>query len=257
MFNIAEFSSHVSRTGTLQTNKFVVKFAPPPVLAGSILGAGFSDTQKTLSYRISSFKVPGVSFDIQNSYRYGVGPQEKFPTNINFTDVSMNIIDTVNNSLWKYFYTWINKIFDYTGDRGGSSPNYVAEYKKYYSTDVFIGVYDNSAILANVIVLKHAYPTNIGDVNLSWADKSRLYEFSSNFTFREWYVENVSFGQFTGGSELGPDQTVQVPPAPPRSPRQPTPPTGVNDPVIRNGVQEGFVGLTGETVQTPVFAAGA
>lgn len=214
MFNIRDFSSHINRTGTVQTNKFYVEIASPNIFAPS-------EIQRTIKYRASSVRIPGVNLDVLNSYRYGVGPNEKFPTNVNFQDVSISFIDTGNIDLWKYFYSWMNGIFDYTGSSGGSQPSYKTEYKDYYATDLFIYVMDNSGKLVNVVGLKEAYPIGLDNVGLSWSDNNKLYEFNVNFTFREWYVDGYAATQFDSQRTASPGlTTTQVVPQRTESPRQ-------------------------------------
>ena len=213
MFNIRDFSSHINSTGTVQTNKFFVEIASPNIFAPD-------ETQRLIQYRASNVRIPGVSFDQLNSYRYGIGPQEKFPTNVNFQDISINFIDTGNNDLWKYFYAWTNGIFDYTGVSGGSSPSYQVEYKDYYATDIFIHVMDNSGNQTLSVGLKEAYPISVDNVGLAWSENNKLFEFNVNFTFREWYIEDATFGQFESGAQLSPGLTSQVVPQQTGSPRE-------------------------------------
>lgn len=221
-FNISDFSAHLNKTGTIQTNKFKVRIPPPKIF-------GSSTIDQVLEYRASSVKIPGVSFDFQNVFRYGVGTQQKMPTNIHLADIDITFIDTGNNDLWKRFAKWMNGIFDFTGTSGGSQPSYTTEYKKYYETDIQIFVYDNEGFLVNLIVLREAYPVALNDVNLSWSENNRLYQFTARFSFREWYYDGYSVSQFQSGAQIGPGQTAEVIPQRTESPRpQESPESGAN-----------------------------
>lgn len=211
-FNIANFSAHISKFGTVQTNKFRVDIGTPAILRPINNGDLYQ-------YRASSVRVPGANFDMQNVSRYGVGPQQKFPTNVNFTDIDVTFVDTNYNALWKYFTIWMNGIFDYTGIAGGSQASYRVEYKTNYVADTDIYVYANSGDLVNKITLKDAFPVSLGDVNLSWSENSRLYEFTVRFSFKEWFFEGYQTTAFQSGAVLGPSATSQVLPQPTESPR--------------------------------------
>ena len=212
MFNIAQFSSNLNDRGTLQTNKFMVRIPPPRII-------GPTGLDRILEYRANAVRIPGISFDLQNTFRYGVGPQQKFPTNVNITDIDITFVDTCKTDIWKRFFTWMNGIFDFTGRSGGSQPSYKTEYKTYYETDLRIFVYDNDGNVANRIVLKEAFPTSLGDVSLSWSDNNQLYQFTVRFAFREWYFEGYNQRTFRSGAALGPGLSAQVVPQPTESPR--------------------------------------
>jgi hypothetical protein len=215
MFNIARFSAHINNSGTVQTNKFIVRI-PPPI----ILQNGFEVVQRSIEYRANSVKVPGVDLDTQNVSRYGIGPSQKFPTNVNFTDVDINFLDTNGNYIWKYFAKWMNGIFDYTGTSGGNSePSYKVEYKKYYQTDIQIFVFDNAGRQTNAIILKETFPISLSDVSLSWSENNRLYEFNVRFSFKEWFYSGYDMGVYESGATIGPGQTAQVVPQRTESPR--------------------------------------
>jgi hypothetical protein len=211
-FNIANFSAHVNRFGTVQTNKFRVEIGTPAILSRI-------NNNELYQYRASSVKIPGVNFDMQNVARYGVGPLQKFPTNVSFTDIDVTFLDTNYNSLWKYFTIWMNGIFDYTGVAGGSQASYAVEYKSNYVADTNIYVHSNSGDLVNKITLKEAFPVSLGDVNLSWSQNNRLYEFTVRFSFREWFFEGYQTTSFESGAVLGPSASSQVLPQPTESPR--------------------------------------
>jgi len=213
MFNIARFSAHINDRGTLQTNKFIVRFRPPYMMGPNPV------IDPSIEYRANSVKIPGVDLDTQNVSRYGVGPSQKFPTNVNFTDIDINFVDMNNNAFWKYFAKWMNGIFDYTGVSGGSQPSYKVEYKKYYETDIQIFIFDNAGNQTNAIILKEAFPISLSDVSLSWSENNKLYEFSVRFAFKEWFYSGYNMGVYDSGASIGPGQTAQVVPQRTESPR--------------------------------------
>ena len=215
MFNIAKFSGNLSKHGTLQTNKFYVDIPPPRIFSPS-------EIQEVIRYRASSVRIPGVALVLQRVFRYGVGPEQKFPTNVNFTDININFIDTANKDLWKKFTVWFNDMFDFTGLRGGGIASYKTEYKQYYTTDIKIHIFDNEGKQRNVVVLMEAFPTTLSEVGLSWSDNNRVYEFSVGFAFRQWYYESYAVGEFESNAIIGPELSSTPFPRRVDSPRPPS-----------------------------------
>lgn len=222
-FNIARFSAHINKYGTVQTNKFKVRIVSPAIFGATAIS-------KIYEHRANSVSIPGVNLDTQNVSRYGVGPQQKFPTNVIFNDIDITFLDTEKNNLWRHFADWMNRIFDYTGTiparTGGSAPSYKVEYKKYYETRIEIFVYDNSENISNVVILKEAFPTSLSDVSLSWSENNKLYEFTVKFAFSEWYYDGYIGSVFNSNvavsSLTGLTTTAPIPPAtgaPPNPPR--------------------------------------
>jgi hypothetical protein len=220
VFNIKDFSAHINKFGTLQTNKFAVEIFPPAIFNP------LEFERNTMTFRASSARIPSASLDLQRVMRYGVGPEQKFPTNINFTDISITFIDTVENTLWKRFATWINAIFDFTGPSGGSEASYATEYKKNYASHAIkiyvYDAYDTGNATKNTIVLKEAFPVSLSEVGVSWSENNKLYEFTVGFTFREWYYEEYvepPLRTASPGAELGPRLTTTPVPLRTESPR--------------------------------------
>jgi hypothetical protein len=234
-FNVARFSSNLRQYGTLQTNKFIVRIPTPELFDPSQL-------DPIIEYRANNVRVPGVALDLQRVFRYGVGPEQKFPTSVNFTDININFVDTQNKDIWKRFSFWFNGIFDYTGLRGGSQASYKTEYKAYYTTDIEIHVFDNDGNRISVIVLKEAFPTTLSEVGLSWSENNKLYEFSVGFAFREWYFQDYSVGTFQSGAILAPSATSSVQP---RSVESPRPPASRSDPFGLNATPSNETGTSG------------
>lgn len=213
-FNIDTFRAEVTGRGTIQTNKFEVLIPLP-----KSLGATNVYTSQMLTMRAENVKFPGVNLDLTSVNRYGYGPRQRMPFNVNFNDNSITFIEDEQNTVSKLFYLWMNSIFDYTGidDLSMSSiPSYFLRYKNEYATDISIYVYDNIGNLSCTAVMKEAYPTNLGDVNLSWGETNNLFRVNVGFTFKEWYISQfVQKGTSIDPSSKSPtvSNSVQIPPA--------------------------------------------
>ena len=179
-FNIKEFSTNINQRGTLQNNKFLVQITPPRATVSN-----------HLQFRASNINMPGVNLKLISTYRYGIGPEEKTAVNVDFTNINISFIEDKQNSIWKFFSSWIDGIFKFQpGNNGSASPGttYLSLYKDdYISQTMKILIFDNEGNNVNTIDLTRAYPTTISNIDLSWADQSELMKVTVGFTFREWY----------------------------------------------------------------------
>jgi hypothetical protein len=213
-FNIAEFSARINDRGTLQTNKFLVQINNP------------FQINNDLQFRASNISMPGVSLKYISTYRYGMGPEQKTPINVSFTDLSITFIEDKQNSIWKFFTTWIDSIFKFQPGTNGTTvagTTYLSLYKDDYISQVMkILIFDNNGNNVNTINLTQAYPISIGNIELSWAEKSELMKVTVGFTFREWYFDGRPNIATAEASVTPAQQTNQVVPTP--NPAAPVPP---------------------------------
>lgn len=183
-FNVDIFASEIMKTGTLQNNKFDVRFSLPLFLFRS-------GSTESITLRADSVQLPGINLDTTAVNRYGLGPRQKVPFNVNFNDNTISFIEDAKNSIWNLFHTWTTNILQYAAP-GGSSPTYLMRYKKDYQTDISIIVYNTDGLAVSQITMKEAFPISMAGVGLSWADKSNILKVNVQFTFREWYMDSPS-----------------------------------------------------------------
>lgn len=181
-FNIQDFKSNIDKQGVLQTNRFVITI--PKVMAGVV------DNVQTLQFRAEEIRLPGHTLQTFESHRYGIGPSQKFPTNINFTDASISFIETKHGEIWNHLNRWSRKIFDHGGAQNGRDSyfrqeSYTLEYKDDYVSDIIIDLFDNQQNKINTITLLDCFPTSVGDVPLSWGLNNNLFRINASFNFRD------------------------------------------------------------------------
>lgn len=214
-FNVQDFKSSISNDGVMPINRFVVTI---PVVSsmtflngGSSVSSPWSSSYKKgtqfLQYRAESVRLPGASMDTFSARRYGVGPYQKYPTNVNFTDITITFLDDSKASIWRAMYDWQNKVFDFGGNSpnlfGGifgalgntpSTPSYYLNYKDDYAVDIIIDVYNYSdSKPVQSVQLKEAYPISVNDVNLDWGNNNQLLKVQTTFTFTEWTLLTDTF----------------------------------------------------------------
>jgi hypothetical protein len=237
-FNISRFSTNINQRGTLQNNKFLVQITVPSIrnLTSYNLGS-------VLEFRASSIKMPGIDFNIIQTYRYGIGPLQKTPTNVQFKDIGISFIEDKQNSIWKFFSTWMDQIFKFqpgTQGRPSVGMTYLAAYKDYYiSPTMKILIFDNEGNTVNTINLTQAFPISLNDIDLSWSEQSELMKINVGFTFTEWYFDARPLNGVVTSTVSATVATTGVTPAPaPAAPAAPMTALG-SGPVV--GLEMGSV----------------
>ena len=197
-YNISEFKSNIGRYGIQPTNKFMTIMTAPLNINLSSFSA-IADTFNTLSaermiyLRSEQLKIPGATIAASDNRRYGVGPVNKMPHNIQFNDTSMSFIADKEGTIFRYFYSWINQVVDFNGSvnyNGRSS--YMLGYKDDYTTDIYILVYDNYGNISKTITLYEAFPLSMNEIALDWNGTNSVMKINVNFTFSEWSIDNVN-----------------------------------------------------------------
>jgi len=184
-FNIADFSNHINNNGTLPINRYLVDVIAPSFATLR------TDVRmnKLMQLRAEQVRVPGISLDTQMTNRYGLGPTQKFPTNVTFQDNNITFIDDANNSIWKFYSNWLNAIFRYRGNFNGFTGSYELAYKEDYARDMRIRVFDMRGNVVTTIVLKDSYPIAVGDIDLGWSNNNQLFKVNVTFAYRDWYID--------------------------------------------------------------------
>lgn len=185
-FNVANFASNIGTYGTLQTNKFEVNITLPS-FATAPEQTLFRERLAILPKRIDSFKMPGLAIDTYETRRYGVGPTINAATNIRFEPFSLSVITDKDYDLYRLFYGWLNRIFDF----GSGSPTYLTNYKKGndgYATSVQVKVYESTGQLKATYNFFDAFPVGLTEPALSWRDNNTLHKFDVTFDYTNWEV---------------------------------------------------------------------
>jgi hypothetical protein len=199
-FDITTFSNSLNQNGVLPDNRFVVSFTSPGALRSSL--SNVSQVDKLIQVRAEQVNVPGVALSTQDIHPYGMGIKRKHATNVDFTQNSITFLDDKNNTLYKYFYIWMNSIFDFTGvvNNGqiNSVPSYRVDYKKNSDgtnntvTNIFVNIYDYTNGLVTSAVMENAFPTSVNDISLDWNRNNNHFKLVVGFSFDRWYIQNVS-----------------------------------------------------------------
>jgi hypothetical protein len=77
----------------------------------------------------------------------------------------------------------LNNYKDYSGHR-----SYELAYKDDYAVDIRISVFKENTEEVIKIVLRQAFPTDIGDIQLNWNDTNDYMRIPVSFTYTDWYI---------------------------------------------------------------------
>ena len=191
-FNIENFRTNILNSGYLQTNKFNVLIDPQSLN----LLANVTQQKELLTYRADEIRIPGASLDITQVHRYGIGPNQKFPFNVNFTDITISFIDDSKASIWFFMDAWLRYAFGYGNNKSypilynsqTQPQNYQLQYKSAYVTPIQINVFNNEGSQILMINLIDAFPISLNDVTMSWSNNNNLYRTHVTFNFSDYNI---------------------------------------------------------------------
>jgi len=200
-FDVEEFRANLSDGGYLKPHDFFVTIVPPPILRGKTITALSGNqyqmgAEEIFNYRADSVRAPGVLIATSDVQRYGIGPIQKTPFNVVFSDNSISFIPDSDGFVWAFFYSWINSIFAYGDEHAtpGAAPRRASnelEYRAEYQSTIKVDVLDPRGSIVQTIMMYQAYPNMMPDVPLSWGAHDQLLKLTVSFTFRDWSLVNV------------------------------------------------------------------
>jgi hypothetical protein len=75
----------------------------------------------------------------------------------------------------------------------GSARAYELAYKKDYITDISIHVFKENTSEVLHLVLRQAFPTDLGDIQLNWNDTNDYMKIPVSFSYTDWYMEKNTY----------------------------------------------------------------
>ena len=193
-FNIEDFKSELNfRNGVMRNNKFLITFPSPRVMLGT--GGEAALMNRSIEFWCESINLPGYQLMQHDTRRWTYGPSEKRPFAPNFQSLQCSFIADGKGDVWKFFNNWLQKILPHDTDRGfnaisnfGGYP-YELEYKVNYVTELNIAVFDETGKKKPVnIICKEAFPSQVIDTNLNWADTNNTAKVGVVFEYLDWFT---------------------------------------------------------------------
>lgn len=192
-FNIEQFKSQLNaQQGVLRNNRFLVTFSSPLCMINS-------QTSRKIEYWCEAINYPGYQLASSAVRRWVYGPSEQRPYGPTFQQIQCAFVADGLNEIREYFSTWMQKILPHdTGSSDGSKGMnivssytsgfpYELAYKNTYVTELTIIVYGPNGVAVDGIVCKEAFPSNLTDMPLTWAEQNGVGVFSVNFDYLDWY----------------------------------------------------------------------
>jgi len=207
-FNINNFRTELNNYGSLPTHSFLVRFAPfrgNTSLTNELTNYTTINKDK-LILRCDNAILPGVTLIKEEAIRrYGYGPTETVPYNVNFGDFTLQWIVDNNSEVIDFFNKWINLVVNHDSKGGADMSTvsgefndyepYMVGYKDDYSNSkVSVFVYDrqlNTTVEYNIF---DAFPISIQSVNLSWGDENQIMKYNVTFAFTDMIIKTPMAG---------------------------------------------------------------
>lgn len=207
-FNIENFKSELSdKNGAMRNNKFLVTFATPPVL---LKNSPSTPINRTIEFWCDSVNLPGYQLMQHDTRRWTYGPTEKRPFAPNFQSLQCSFLADGKGLVWNFFSTWMQRIMPHDTNEGFNSISgfnngypYELDYKENYVTDLNILVFGDGRGELNVnsknktfeepsiklldIICIEAFPSQVMDINLNWADTNNVAKIGVVFEYRDWF----------------------------------------------------------------------
>lgn len=185
-FNVNDLVSNIRSKGYLKTSKFDVKIP------------GNSD----LTLRCVAASLPGMNINTTDLKLYGGMPVLKVPNARSYNDVRLTFLMQSDASDRYYFENWMNRISNFSNNTIG--------YYDDIAQDILVTVYDetkpipqtaavSSGLAGQIgpptvttydgngykVKIVNAIPTNIDEIDLSWADSDRLIEYTVTISYEQ------------------------------------------------------------------------
>lgn len=196
-FNISNFIAGVSKNGIMRNNKFLVRMTYP---AGFVGRSDLINSIRNLEFWCDSAVIPGVSMQTTQIRRYGYGVAEKRPVTPAFNNVSLTFISDGKGEMHKYFHNWMMSINNYNLSDGDLSNykssrsggrTYELAYKDSYVSNITISVFDETQKEIVKVILRDAFPTDLGDIQLNWNDTNDFARIPVSFAYTDWYYDKI------------------------------------------------------------------
>lgn len=178
------FVSTVNRygAGLASASQYMVVINPP---AGPIFGAStggiLQTTRQQLSFLCEQAEMPGKSLVVNDARYYG--PNFKYPTQTEYTDISMTFL--VRDEMYEkqFFDNWMMTI--------NPTHTYDFRYKKDYCADINVIQYsmireaENKSHPTYMVTLRKAFPIAIAPMSLAWGEEG-FHRLQVTFAYTEF-----------------------------------------------------------------------
>lgn len=199
-FNISDFKAFRDSRSVLRTHDYLMEIPIPTGLRGSATDQGaLVEANHSIEFSCESVNFPLTGIYTHGVQRYSYGAIETKPLLPKFGPLQCMFVSDSEAHLYKFFHEWIKTAVNYefreTQYTNGVATAYEINYKLEYAVDMNLYMYDPHGTLVRHIGFREAYPTDVGDVQLSWGRLNEIVKIPVAFTFFDWHEYQVVNGQ--------------------------------------------------------------
>ena len=190
-FNVQRLKSQISETnGLMRPNLFLVQCTNPLCIV--------ENTNEPSKFLVSSATLPGKMVTVQQHRRLGYGTEDRRITGAVMPDVTLTFFVGNNGQPLTYFNEWFEYLFFTNGTKGTDGlsnsrgvPLFNIGFRDQYISTIDILLYDQTQNNFLKYTLHEAFPMQIGDVELAWADNDSFASVAINFTYRYYTMDTI------------------------------------------------------------------
>jgi len=196
-FSINSFKSEINSHGGLyRPNLYRVLIYPGSKNSwAGRSGRGFSEK---ISFLCNSPSLPGVQILTSDYRRQGYGTFDRRPFGVQVTDIPLTFFIDNNGYVLEMFTKWMNAIVNYNQSGGEHSYDTQANkglfeiaYREQYIAKVEIEQFDQLQDKIQIHTLREAFPIQMGDVTVAWAENDSFAVLPVQFTFRSYDLKTI------------------------------------------------------------------
>lgn len=156
-----------------------------------------------LRFFCKTITIPSLNLDTAGYRPYAVGLQNSLPVNMSHEPLNAIFMLDSSHKVLAFFHEWMQSIYNYDTSKGLLAPNgrdneqlpYELGYKKDYALNMRIKMYSSYNTESYYEVVLHGvYPTQIGEVSLSWDSNDQYATLAVNFSYSEIAVSGSKVG---------------------------------------------------------------
>ncbi|MFA7408233.1 MAG: hypothetical protein WCY93_10510 [Anaerolineaceae bacterium] len=153
----------------------------------------------SLRFFCKTVAIPGINFSTVEYNPRNFGMPETLPTNIAPDPLNCIFIMDSDQRILSFFHEWMQRIvnFDTTAGLGHNSQYgndqlpYEIAYKSDYTVNMAITMYGTDMRSFYTCELQGVYPTQVGQLNLSWEDNDSTMSLPVNFSYNKIFFSGL------------------------------------------------------------------
>lgn len=204
-FNISDFTAQINkRKGLAKSNLFVMNIHLSSTLSSSLnvdeIASGISTSD--LRFFCKTVSIPEFSINTVTVKERGYGPGSTRPIDLEYSPLTAIFMIDAEFDIKHFFHQWMQEIVNFNVEQGAESQvrnkrAYEFGYKDDYTSTLEVVTYSYNTLNTNntyIYKFGNAYPTSIGNVDVSWENEAEIMTLPVTFAYDEF----TSTGTRTG-----------------------------------------------------------